>query len=83
MYALLPWWHGWLVFTGLSYFRLLVPLGNIVLKGGSNDSPMELVGPLCSFLDGLLFSSFQQMGKVDATIQTFEELSIGPDAVMV
>ena len=49
---------------GFPDFGLLVPLGNNVLKGSSNNGPLELVGPLCSLLGGLLLLSLLVLATV-------------------
>jgi hypothetical protein len=45
-------------------FGLLVPLGNNVLKGSSNNSSLELVGSLCPFLGGFFLLSLLVLATV-------------------
>ena len=63
-----------------SDFRLLIPLCHDVLKGGSNDGPLELVGPLRPLLGGLLLLTLLVLatvehGPVDLARVALEEVS--------
>ena len=65
---------------GFPDFGLLIPLGHDVLKGGSNDGPLELVGPLRPLLGGLLLLTLLVLatvehGPVDLARVALEEVS--------
>jgi len=65
---------------GFPDFGLLIPLSHDVLKGGSNNGPLELVGPLCPLLGGLLLLTLLvfatvEYGPVDLTGVALQEVS--------
>merc|ERR1719186_149000 len=66
---------------GFTNLRLLVPLGHDVLKSGSNNSPLELLGPflLDIFLESLLVFPTVQHSPGDFTRVPLEQVSlVGP-----
>ena len=65
---------------GFPDFGLLIPLSHNVLKGGSYDGPLELVGPLRPLLGGLLLLTLLvfatvENGPVDLAGVTLQEVS--------
>merc|ERR1719186_945890 len=54
-----------LLTLSLPHFRLLVPLGHDILKGGANDGTLELLSPLGTFLGGVLLQSLLVLAPVE------------------
>ena len=68
-----------LISLSLPDFRLLVPLSHDVLKSGTDDSSLELVGALCPLLGGLFFETLPvlpavQHGPVDLAGVALQEV---------
>ena len=75
-----------LISLRLPDFGLLVPLGHDVLKSGTNNSSLELVGALCPLLGGLLFKTLPvlspvQHGPVDLARVALQEVSTMASAI--
>ena len=69
-----------LIPLSFSDLRLLIPLGNDVLKSGPHDGSLELVGPFGPLLGGLLLLSLLvlaavQHGPVDLAGVAFQQVS--------
>ena len=49
---------------GLAHFGFLIPFGYDILECGSNDCPLEFLGPLGTLLSGLFFDTLLMLTSV-------------------
>ena len=61
---------------GLAHFGFLIPFGHDVLECGSNDCPLELLGPLSTLFGGLLFNTLLMLASVQHGPGHFTRVSL-------